>query len=291
MGKIIRSISKDGSIRIIFSDSRSIIDKASRLFDMTPTVTAAFGRCLTAASLMGSLLKDNDNSLTLQIKSNGPIEKIVCVSDYKGNVKGYVTDYSVDLPLKPNGKLDVGGAIGDGTLYVIRDLGMKEPYIGMSELVSGEVAEDIANYYVTSEQTPTVCALGVLVGKDGYPESSGGYLAQLMPGADDAIVDILEKNCTDLPPVSRLLASGRTAEEIISMLFEGIEYEIFDTIDTDYICECSMDKYEKAFISLGKAELMDMIHDNKPVKARCSFCNKEYEFTVEKLTALLEKVK
>lgn len=283
MGKIVRAISHDGSVRVIFCDSLSIIDRVSHLFDMTPTVTALFGRCLTACSLMSCLLKDEGSSLTLRIKSEGPVGSVVCVGDYKGNVKGYVGDYSVDLPLNSKGKLDVGGAVGKGNLFVIKDIGLKEPYIGTCELVSGEIAEDIAHYFLSSEQTPTACSLGVLVGRDGYPQSSGGYLAQLMPGAEEQTITQLENNCSLLPPVSRLLDSGKTPEQIIDMIFEGIEYEVFDTIDVEYLCNCSKKRYAESLSAVGVKELDEMIADGKSITANCGFCANTYEFSVDEL--------
>ncbi len=286
-----RAVSQDGSARILVLNSKNITEKARQIHELTPTTTALLGRALTACSLMSCLLKDKDNTLTLQITGNGPASKVVCVGDYMGNVKGYVADPYVDIPLNSNGKLDVGGAIGrEGTLCIIKDMGLKEPYIGMSPLVSGEIAEDITEYFAQSEQTPTVCALGVLVDRDRSVLASGGFIVQLLPGADDSIIDILERNIAPLVSVTAMLSDGCTNEDIIRMVFNGIEYDIFDEIPVEYHCNCSYEKYEKAMLSLGKEELYEMYAENKTQTAKCYFCSAEYNFTPEALKKMLDSL-
>jgi len=283
-----RAVSADGSVRILFINSKNIVEKARVIHSLTPTTTALLGRALTGCSLMSSLLKDKDNSLTLQIKGDGPVGRVTCVGDYMGNVKGYLSAPDVDLPLNPMKKLDVGGAVGhNGTLCVIKDLGLKEPYIGMSSLVSGEIAEDITQYFASSEQTPSVCGLGVLVGVDRSVEQAGGFLVQLLPGADDGVIDILEGNISRIPSVTSLLSEGKTNVEIIDMIFEGIPYDIFDEIPVFYRCGCSQEKFEKAIVGLGAKEIREMYDENKTQTAVCHFCNSEYSFTHERLGELL----
>lgn len=286
---ISRFITTDGSARLIFADTTSIVQEAIDIHNMTPTSSAALGRCLTAASIMGSLMKNPTDSLTLRVKGDGPIGSIVCVSDYEGNVRGYADNPSVNLPLKPNGKLDVGGAVGEGTLYVIRDLGGREPYVGMCELVSGEIAEDITSYFAQSEQTPSVCALGVLVTEDGTCLCAGGFIIQLLPGTWDETVDIIEKNVKMFTSVTAHMKNAKNADDFASMLFDGIEYEKFDTIPTEFRCNCSKENYERGIISLGAKEINEMIDDGNDIETQCVFCGKKYPFTVEELKALRDE--
>ncbi|MBE6701451.1 MAG: Hsp33 family molecular chaperone HslO [Ruminococcaceae bacterium] len=287
--QITRFITSDGSARLIFADTSMIVNVAFEHHRTTPTATATLGRALTAASLMGSLMKNPTDSLTLQIKGDGPAGTITCVSDYSGNVRGYMDNPTVDLPLKPDGKLDVGGAVGKGYIAVVRDLGGGEPYIGMSELVSGEIAEDVTSYFANSEQTPSACALGVLVDRDYSCKVAGGFILQLLPGADPSIVDILERNVSHITSVTNLLVSGHLPKDFADIVFEGIEYEEFDTIDISFRCTCSKEKYAKGLISLGKDELQSMIEENKEIETSCRFCTGKYSFSVEELKELYEK--
>lgn len=283
---ITRAITSDGSVRMFFTDTTSIVEKARAIHAPSKTCTAVIGRALTAASLMGSMLKDRDNSLTLQFKGGGPCGTVVCVSDYKGNVRGYIQNPEVELLPNSKGKLDVGGAVGkDGYLYVIKDLGMAEPYNGFSPLVSGEIADDITEYFASSEQTPTVCALGVRVTNEHTVKSAGGFLVQVMPGADNAVIDKIENNLKMISSVSSLIADGKTAEEIIDTVLFGIPYELFDEFDTDYICTCSREKYLKALASLPDADIAELKRTDEPIEAQCRFCNTKYIFDIAEVEA------
>lgn len=286
---ITRFITSDGSARLIFADTTEIVNVAHTHHMTTPTATATLGRALTAASLMGCLMKNPTDSLTFQLKGNGPAGTVTCVSDYSGNVRGYMENPAVDLPLKPNGKLDVGGAVGEGYLCIIRDLGAGEPYVGMSELVSGEIAEDVTSYYANSEQTASACALGVLVDRDYTCRVAGGFILQLLPGADDTVVDRLEANMAVINSVTELMDRGHGAEKFAELVFNGIEYEEFDTIDIAFKCTCSKERYEKGLISLGKDEVQSMIDDAEPVETVCRFCRNKYVFSIEELEEILKK--
>ncbi len=288
---ITRALSRDGGVRVIFAETTEIVQQAHLIHHTSKTMTAALGRCLTACALMGSLLKDKDNALTLQFMGDGPAGNICCVSDYKGNVRGYARHPEVELPPNEKGKLDVGGAIGQGMLSVSKDLGLAEPYTGLSDLVSGEVAEDITRYYAISEQTPTVCALGVRCDSECNCVSAGGYLLQLLPGAEDELIDILEQNVGKIPSVSALVGKPDSPQTVISTLFEGIEFDYFDDWEIGYVCNCSRDRYERALLTLGREELTRLVAeskaDGKPIETVCSFCGKVYSFSPEELEAIL----
>lgn len=276
---ITRAITSDGSARMIVASTTEIVQKAADIHKTTKTMTAALGRSLTAASLMGSLLKDRDNSLTLQINGGGPGGKIVCVSDYKGNVRGYCENPAVELAPNPYGKLDVGGAVGtQGGLIVIKDMGMGEPYVGTCPLVSGEIGDDITRYFADSEQTPTVCALGVRVDNDLHVIAAGGFLVQLLPGADEKVIDVIEKNISLISSVSAMIGAGMSAEEIVASVLGGIEYEMFDEFDIDYICTCSRERYLSAIASLSGKDINDLCEKGEPIEAVCHFCNSAYSF-------------
>ncbi len=293
MSLITRAITADGSARIILTDTTEIVQKAADIHSTSKTVTAALGRSLTAASLMGSLLKDKDNTLTLQINGGGPIGRIVCVSDYKGNVRGYADNPAVELLPNSRGKLDVGGAVGkDGSLTVIRDIGMGEPYVGTCPLVSGEIAEDITQYFATSEQIPTVCALGVRVNQERVVTAAGGFLVQLLPGAEESVISAIENNMTAISSVSSMIQNGMSAEAIIGAVFDGIDHEMFDEFDTDYVCTCSRDRYLSAIAGLSANDVKDLTQENKPIEAVCHFCNKKYTFSsAEVLEKYNERIK
>lgn len=291
MGKIVRAITTDGSARLFFEISTDIVQKAHVIHGTSKTVTAVLGRALTAASLMGSLLKDKKDTLTLQFNGDGPVGSVLCVSDYSGNVRGCVGDPTVELPPNKNGKLDVGGAVGRGTFYVAKDMGTGEPYVGLCNIVSGEIAEDITQYFVTSEQTPTVCALGVRCDTDCNCISAGGYILQLMPGADEATISCLEENIALIPSISKAVSMPNADEFVLSTIFRGLDFEVFDEFDTEYRCICSRDGYEKALISLGREELVDMIKDGKDIEMTCRFCDNKQSFSVEQLSALAEQLK
>lgn len=278
-----RAITDDGSARVFFIDSTAIVRRSCEIHHTSKTMTAVMGRALSAASLMGSLLKDRDNTLTLQFKGNGPAGLIVCVSDYMGNVRGYAENPDAELPPNDIGKLDVGGAVGRGTMYVIKDLGMNEPYIGVSPLVSGEIAEDVTEYYASSEQTPTVCALGVRVDQDNMCFAAGGYLLQLMPGAEEAIIDKLETNIGMMNSVSQLIAEGKTGDDIIAAVFAGIEYTMFDEFDAEYRCTCDRDKYKRALLGLRAEDMEELVEAGEDIETNCRFCGAKFVFSLEEI--------
>lgn len=288
MGKLYRAITADGSAFAAVIDARDIVSEIRRIHGTSPVVTAGLGRLSVAASLMGYMLKGEDDSITLRVDGNGPAGQLVAVADSRGNVKSYVNDPVVELPLNAQGKLDVGGAVGrDGMLSVVRDMGLKEPYVGVIPLVSGEIAEDIANYYAVSEQIPTVCSLGVLVDTDLSVKSAGGFLVQLLPFADDKCIDIIERNVAKLRPISAMLDDGTTPEEIAGMLLDGLEPNELDTASPVYKCDCSRRRTEKILISLGEKELGDMASEGKETSVCCHFCGKEYVFTPDELLDLI----
>lgn len=286
-----RAITEDGSARVLVIDSTAIVKESCRIHHTSKTMTAVLGRALTAASLMGTLLKDRDNSLTLQFKGDGPAGLVVCVSDYMGNVRGYAENPDCELPPNAIGKLDVGGAVGQGTMYVIKDMGMNEPYIGVCPLVSGEIAEDVTQYFATSEQTPTVCALGVRVDHDNMCFAAGGFLLQLMPGAEESVISKLETNINMMGSVSKLIADGKTGDEIIEMIFAGIEYTMFDEFGAGYKCTCSRERYKTALLSLNEKDMQELLEAGEPIETNCRFCGKKYTFAVEEIREEVEKRK
>lgn len=286
-----RAITSDGSARIMCSDSTAVVLEACRRHNTSKTMTAVLGRALTGASLMGSLLKNKTDSLTLRIDGDGPAGTIVCVSDYMGRVRGYADNPDTELPPNSIGKLDVGGAVGGGTLYVIRDLGMNEPYIGSSPIISGEIAEDITEYFAVSEQTPTVCALGVRVGRDNMCTAAGGYLLQLMPGAEDGTIERLEANVRMMKPISSLIADGATPDDIIAAVLSGLEYEMFDEFETSYLCPCDRDKYLSALAGLSANDIDELCEAGEPIETRCRFCGNTYSFTPDEVREEVAKKK
>ncbi len=287
MGKLVRTISHEGGVICLAVDSTDAIAKMEQFHKTSAVITAAEGRLLTAASIMGTLLKSKDDSITLRMEGNGPVGHLIAVSDGSGNVKGYMTNPVVELPLNEKGKLDVAGAVGnDGFLYVIRDMGMKEPYIGQVPIVSGEIAEDITSYYAVSEQIPTVCGLGVLVAEDLSVKAAGGFLVQLLPGATDEEIDMLEANIAKLKPVSQMIEEGMSPQEIAFQVLEGFEPELLDEYNMDYVCDCCRDRVERALMSIGKKELLEMAKEEKQIEVGCQFCDKKYIFTSHQLKEL-----
>lgn len=287
MGKLHRVISADGSAFAAVLDAKDIVSEIERIHRPSAVVTAALGRLSVAASLMGFMLKGENDSITLRIDADGPAGQLVAVSDSMGNVKSSVGNPIVEIPLNSMGKLDVSGAVGrNGTLSVIKDLGLKEPYVGVIPLVSGEIAEDIANYYASSEQIPTVCSLGVLVDTDLSVKAAGGFLIQLLPFADEKCIDIIEKNVAQLPPLSSMLAEGRSPEEIAAMLLDGLEPNELDTNHPSYMCDCSRERTERILLSIGKKELEDIAAENRDTSVCCHFCGKEYVFTPDEIKSL-----
>ncbi|MCQ2418277.1 MAG: Hsp33 family molecular chaperone HslO [Clostridia bacterium] len=285
---LVRAMSKDGYVKAVGICSTGIAERARQIHNTTPTATAALGRALTAASIMGNMQKVENGSLTLQFKGGGPIGTVLAVSDAKGNVRGYVDNPHVELLEKYAGKLDVGAAVGtDGMLTVIRDLQMKEPYIGSVALVSGEIADDITAYFAQSEQTPTACGLGVLVDRDRTVKVSGGYLVQLLPGAPDDVINKLEIGIMNAGAVTKMLDGGMTPEQMIAAVMEHFEVEFFESEEVCYQCYCSRDRVEKTLISLGKQELQEIIDDGETIHVNCQFCDADYAFTTDQIQEIL----
>lgn len=290
MGKLYRAISADGSAFAAVLDAKDIVSEIERIHKTSAVVTAGLGRLTIGASLMGYMLKGKDDSITLRVDADGQTGQLVAVSDSMGNVKSCVNNPVVEIPLNAQGKLDVGGAVGhNGTLSVVKDLGLKEPYVGVVPLVSGEIAEDIASYYATSEQIPTVCSLGVLVNPDLSVKSAGGFLVQLLPFADEKCIDVIENNLKKLRPVSAMLADGTTPEEIAGILLDGLDPDPLDESEPVYKCDCSRERTERVLVSLGKQELSSIADEGKDTSVSCHFCGKEYIFTAEEIRKLAEK--
>ena len=291
MGKLIRCITSDGEVMATAVDTTDIVGRAEEIHKTSAVCTAALGRLLTAGAMMGNMLKGKDDSITLRINGDGPTGSVIVVSDFNGDVRGYIQNPVVEIPLNNKGKLDVGGAVGkNGLLYVLKDLGLKEPFSGSVPLVSGEIAEDITSYYALSEQIPTVCALGVLVNPDLTVKAAGGYIIQLLPAASDATIDKLEKSITELKSVTAMLDSGMSPEEIIRLALKDFEVEVLYSQDIEYKCNCSKDRVSKALISLGREELEEMAEDENSTEVNCHFCDKVYKFTKDDLKKLIKKI-
>jgi len=280
----IRATAAGGTVMAFAGITTEMVQMARIVHSLSPVASAALGRTMTAAALMSALMKGEKDTLTIQIKGDGPLGGIVVVSDSKANVRGYVYNSDVYLPLKGEGKLDVSGAVGkDGYLNVIQDMGLKEPYIGFVKLVSGEIAEDIAYYFASSEQIPTVVSLGVKVDADESILCSGGFIIQLLPGAEESLIEHLEKTVKDIPSITKLLSSGETPESVLKMIFGENDLKITDKVPCHFQCNCSRERMEKNLICLGRKEIEELINDHQGAELHCHFCNKKYQFSEEEL--------
>lgn len=290
MDEIIRMMTGYGMVKAVAVTGKDMVERARQIHKTLPVATAALGRTLMAASMMGDMLKEKDGSVTLQIRGGGPLGAITAVSDSRGNPRGYLQNGQVDIPRKYQGKLDVGTAVGSsGSLTVMKDMGLKEPYIGSVQLVSGEIAEDITAYFVESEQVPTACALGVLVDKDQSVAAAGGYLVQLLPGADESVIQRLEESIARLGPVTDALHGGADAVQLLERVLEGQEPELLERRPVAYKCYCSRERVSRAIISMGKEEMQNLIEEQGGAELTCQFCDKVYRFTKEDLQELLEE--
>ena len=288
---LVRGMSMDGFVKVVAIRSTELVRRGAQIQGTTPNATAAFGRCLTAASMMGNMQKVENGSMTLQIRGGGPIGTITVVSDPEGNVRGCVTEPKVPLVEKFPGKLDVGATVGnDGTITVIRDLQMKEPYIGSTELISGEIGDDVTAYFAQSEQTPTACALGVLVDRDCSVKVAGGYLVQLLPGAPEETIDALERGIQRAGAVTKMLEAGLTPEDILGQVCGELGVVFMETTEVSYKCYCSRERVEGALISLGREELTQIMEEEKSFPVECQFCDTVYTFTPENIREILEKI-
>lgn len=291
MDRILRATAADGFIKMSAVSAKDTVQRAKDIHKCTPTTAAALGRTLCAASMMGNLLKEDNGSLTIRINGGGPIGSIIAVSDSMGYVRGYVTKPAVDLPLRSDGKLDVGGAVGkDGMLTVSRDIGLAQPYVGSTELVSGEIAEDLTAYLLESEQVPSACGLGVLIDTDLSVKAAGGFMVQLMPGAPDEYIDVLEENIFMMDQLTTILAEDGL-EAVFEQVLKGLPYHIVDEEEVGYRCYCSRERVGDAILGVGEGELESMINEGKDIDVSCQFCDTVYTFTPDDLRTLLDESK
>ena len=288
---IIRATAAGGEIRAFAATTRELVEHARQAHNTSPVATAALGRLLTAGGMMGITMKGEEDLLTLKIQGDGPIEGLTVTADSHGNVKGYAYNPAVMLPPNARGKLDVGGALGVGVLSVIKDIGLKEPYVGQTELQTGEIAEDLTYYFANSEQIPSSVGLGVLLNRDNTVCQAGGFIIQLMPYTEDKVIDALEQRLAKVSSVTELLNRGLTPEGILEELLGDLGFTVNDTIPTAFSCNCSKERVEKAIISIGSKEIREMIREGKPIEVKCHFCNEAYSFNIEELKKILEKAK
>ena len=287
----IRAIDETGSIRIFVASTTNLVEEARRIHNTTPVATAALGRVLTASLLMGNTLKNDQDKLSFQITGDGQIKSVIAISNSKGEAKGYISNPHADLPLKSKGKLDVGGAIGNGKLTVIKDLGMREPYVGQTALVSGEIAEDLAHYFALSDQQPSVVALGVLVDTDYTVKASGGYIIQVLPDALEEVIQKLEDNISNVEPISSMIDKGFTPEQVLETVCKGLEMKILEKKDLKFVCDCCEERMERALVSIGEKDLTEIIEEDEKAEICCEFCDTKYNFNKEQLENLLAQAK
>lgn len=288
---IIRGMAADNQIRVFAAVTKDTVENARLRHNTSPVATAALGRLLTAGAMMGVMMKGEKDILTLQVHASGPLNGMTVTADSRGRVKGYVGNPNVVIPANEKGKLDVAGAVGIGFMNIIKDLGLKEPYLGQVALQTSEIAEDLTYYFATSEQVPSAVGLGVLMNKDNTVRTAGGFIVQLMPFAEEAVIAKLEQNVAGISSVTTLLDQGHTPESLLEHILKGFDMEITDRIPTEFYCNCSKERVERALISIGRKELNEMIQEGKPVELNCHFCNTNYEFSVEDLKEILRKAK
>lgn len=289
LDKIVRATAADAQIRAFACSTRNLVETARQAHNTSPVVTAALGRLLSAGAMMGTMLKGEKDLLTLQVKGNGPMKGMTVTADASGRVKGYANVPDVVLPANAAGKLDVAGAVGEGILSVIKDMGLKEPYVGQTQLQTGEIAEDLTYYFAASEQVPSSVGLGVLMSRDNTVRQAGGFLVQLMPFAEEEVVARLEENLKKITSVTTMLEEGKTPAEILEVVLEGLSPEISEEYPASFTCNCDKERVEKALISIGRLELHEMIEDGEPIEVNCQFCNKHYTFPVEELMGLYQR--
>ncbi|MCF2682565.1 Hsp33 family molecular chaperone HslO [Faecalicatena contorta] len=285
---IVRATAANGQVRAFAATTRQVVETAREHHNTSPVATAALGRLLTAGAMMGSMMKNDTDMLTIQIRGDGPLGGITVTADSHANVKGYVNNPDVVLPPK-NGKLDVGGAVGIGLIQVIKDLGLKEPYSGQTILVTSEIAEDLTYYFANSEQVPSSVGLGVLMEKDNTVKCAGGFIIQMMPFATDETISQIEENLKHVTSVTNLLEQGYTPEQLLETLLGNVGLEITDTIPTQFYCNCSKERVEQAVVSVGKKDIQEMIDEGKPIEVKCFFCNTAYQYTVEELKQIIKR--
>ncbi len=288
MDYMIRGTAADDRVRIFAVYSRDLVEEARKIHNTSPVATAALGRLLTAGAMMGPMMKGEKDVMTLSIKGDGPIGGITVTADSKGNVKGYVYEPNVLIHAKANGKLDVSGAVGKGYLTVIKDLGLREPYTGQVELVSGEIAEDLTYYFSSSEQVPSSVGLGVLLDRENFVRQAGGFILQLMPDTPEEVISTLEKNLSKISSVTTMLEEGKSPEDIAAIVLEGLDLQVLEKIPVQLSCNCSQERVTKALISVGEAEIQDMIQEGKSIEMNCQFCGSKYTFSVEELKEILK---
>ena len=288
---VIRAIDDTGSIRVFVASSTNAVQRAREIHNTSPVSTAAIGRVMTAAFLMGNTIKNDQDKISIQVTGDGLIKNIIAITNSRGEVKAYISNPRADLPLKSKGKLDVGGAIGKGMLTVIKDLGMKEPYVGQTELVSGEIAEDLAHYFATSDQQPSAVALGVLVDTDYSVKAAGGYIIQVLPNAEEEVIAKLEENIAKADPVSTLIDKGYSPEDILEYICEGMDMKILEKKELKFVCDCCEERMKSALVSIGEKDLKEIIEEDGQAEICCEFCDTKYQFDKESLMDILEKAK
>lgn len=290
--KIVRATAQNGDIRIIAAITTNLVNEGVKVHNCAPTAAAALGRMLTAGSLMGAMLKSESDSLTLKISGGGDAQGVVVTSHADGHVKGYIGNPQADLPPNEKGKLDVSGIIGkNGNLFIIRDMGLKEPYVGQVPIYTGEIGDDLAYYFTVSEQTPSAVGLGVLVDKDLSVNAAGGFIIQMMPGANELVADIITYRLQEIPSITEMISKGMTIEEILNFIFDDMDLKILEDMEPSYKCDCSKERVERALISIGEKDLQDLYNEGKEEELKCHFCNKSYKFNSEEIGELLKFAK